>query len=115
MAIFYHYSPLEKERLYVVMDFMLFENGNLRVDLWESGMPYGMASFNLDERLEIGEIAVYNFKKLIGIMDSMIEAEIIEPPHCFVEYKSLKFPICKLRIDIPDPLYCPELKQEMKY
>jgi hypothetical protein len=102
MSSFYHYSPFEKETLWVIPLFEMGVNGQLSIFLWESGMPYLSATIKIEGTLNSGEVAINNFEKGIGLLESMILAKIIEEPHRFVLEYGLEIPICKLLVEIPE-------------
>ncbi len=102
MNSFYHYSPFEKENLWVIPLFEMAANGQPQIYLWESGMPYLSATIIIEGTLNSGEVAINNFEKGIGLLESMILAKIIEKPHRYVSESGLEIPICKLLIEIPE-------------
>jgi hypothetical protein len=104
MDSFYHYSPIEKENMRVVPLIEKGENGQPQIYLWESGMPYLIGTIKIEGILLDGEVAINDFDYGKGILDSMISAKIIEPPHRYVLENDLEIPICKLLVEIPEKL-----------
>lgn len=115
MPSFRHYCKQEKDDLLLIMIFYAFENGQLRIDVWDGGIPYAMATRKIHGDLKRGEIAVNNFDKWEGILDSMINANLISLPHRYVDEEGLHIPICHFLEEIPNMLDCPELKKSLPY
>lgn len=73
-----------------------YATGNNRLQLVDAndGIPVTMASLNPAEILKEDEIAVKNYSENEGMLDFLIENNIVGPPH---RYSIERFPICKLK------------------
>jgi hypothetical protein len=101
MNSFYHYSPFEEENLWVIPIFEMAANRQPLIYIWESGMPYLMGTIKVEAPLLDGEVAINDFDVGKGILDSMVSAKIIEPPHRYIFENDLEIPICKLLVQVP--------------
>jgi hypothetical protein len=79
--------------------FAKYQNGQVAIKLTDNadGFPYATATVCVeDDLLNEGEVAIKNYSENAGILDSLIESDIVEPPHAFVHNSFVKIPICKL-------------------
>lgn len=51
-------DPISKEKLYIQMVFSSFDNGQIRIDLWESGMPFLMLTTEVPVELKQNELVI---------------------------------------------------------
>jgi hypothetical protein len=58
--------------------------------------PYAVASVNIDG-LNRDEIAIKNYSENSGILNVLIDANIIDRPHRYIDNGYINFPIVKLK------------------
>jgi hypothetical protein len=78
-----------------------YGNGQTSIQLIDEadGCPFATATVCLeDDLMKEGEVAIKNYSENAGILDSLINAGLIEEPHAFVQSGFVKIPICKLLI-----------------
>jgi len=76
-----------------------YQNGQIAIKLIDSsdGMIYAVGTVCVEDNLlKEGEVAIKDYSENEGILGSLIEADIIEPPHAFIQAEFVKIPICKL-------------------
>lgn len=81
------------------LNFAKYNNGQTAIRLIDAadGMPFATATVCLeDDLLKEGEIAIKDYSENVGILDTLINAGVIEHPHAFVQSGWVKIPICKL-------------------
>lgn len=67
------------------------------IDDEHPGEPYMVATTNLvDTELGEDEVAIKNYSENKGVLDALIQAEVIEPPHGHIPSNFVVFPICTL-------------------
>lgn len=79
--------------------FSKYQNGQIAIRLLDlmDGMPYATATVCVeDDLLKEGEVAIKDYSENSGILESLMEADVIEPPHAFIQAEFVKIPICKL-------------------
>ncbi len=79
--------------------FAKYGNGQTAIKLidTEDGMPYATATVCVEDNLlKEDEVAIKDYSENAGILDSLIEANIIDHPHAFIQSGFVKIPICKL-------------------
>jgi hypothetical protein len=79
--------------------FAKYQNGQVAIKLTDNsdGFPYATATVCVEDNLlNEGEVAIKNYSENEGILESLIEAEVIEVPHAFIQSSFTKIPICKL-------------------
>jgi hypothetical protein len=77
-----------------------YANGQTRIQLYDTidGMPYATATTAVENGLlKEGEVAIKDWSENAGILDSLINADIVEEPHAFIQSGYVKVPICKLK------------------
>ena len=93
-----HKSPYgETYRLSVQMS--KYGNGQNAIKLFDmaDGFPYATASICVsDSLLKEDEIAIKDYSENAGILDSLINAGVIEEPHAYIQSGHVMVPICKL-------------------
>ena len=97
MSSFKHVSPYGEFQL--IAEFSNYKNGQNAITLWDTadGFPYAKASLCAeDELLESDEVAIKDYSENVGILESLIEAEIIDHPHAFIWTGHVRVPICKI-------------------
>lgn len=72
-------DPISTEKLYIQMVFSSFDNGQIRIDLWESGMPFLMLTTEVPVELKQNELVIDQCKHVI--MDTMVQEKILNPSH----------------------------------
>lgn len=94
-----HKSPYGNYQL--GLQFAKYRNGQTAIKLidMEDGMPYATATVCVEDNLlKIDEVAIKDYSENVGILDSLIESNIIDNPHAFIQTGHVKIPICKLLI-----------------
>ena len=82
--------------------FAKYQNGQVAIKLINNadGFPYATATVCVeDDLLKEGEVAIKDYSENAGILNSLIEADMIEPPHAYIQSTFTKIPICKLLIN----------------
>lgn len=77
-----------------------YPNGQTRIQLYDviDGMPYATATAPVEDGiLKEGEVAIKDWSENAGILDSLIDGNIIEEPHAYIQSSYVKVPICKLK------------------
>lgn len=79
------------------------KNGQNVIKLFDitDGFPFATASLCVsDYLLKEDEVAIKDYSENVGILDSLINARIIEEPHAYIRSGHVMVPICKLsRVD----------------
>ncbi len=81
------------------LTFAKYTNGQTVIKLvdMEDGMPFATATVAVENHLlKEDEVAIKDYSENAGILDSLIEADVIEHPHAFIHSGFVKIPICKL-------------------
>ena len=92
-----HKSPYREFQL--IAEFAKYKNDQVAIKLIDSsdGMPYATATLCVEDNLlKEGEVAIKDYSENEGILNSLIEANIVEPPHAVIQTSFVKIPICKL-------------------
>lgn len=79
--------------------FAKYKNGQVAIKLTDNadGFPYATATVCVeDDLLKEGEVAIKDYSENAGILQALIEADIIDAPHAFIQSSFTKIPICKL-------------------
>ena len=95
-----HKSPFGGEYK-LSLSFGKYKNGQTAIQLLDTsdGLPYATASVCVEDHLlKEDEVAIKDYSENQGIMDSLVEAGIIEYPHAFIQFNYVKIPVCKLTI-----------------
>lgn len=61
--------------------------------------PIATCTVNVDEVLDLDEVAIKNYSENEGMLDSLIKAKIISEPLRYVNSGFVTIPICKLLIN----------------
>ena len=72
-------DPISIEKLYIQMVFSSFDNGQIRIDLWESVMPFLMLTTKGPIELKQNELVIDQCNQ--SLIDAMVQEKIIKPPH----------------------------------
>lgn len=94
-----HKSPYGDYEL--VPSFGRYGNGQTAIKLIDSadGFPFATATVCVEDNLlKEDEVAIKNYSENEGILESLIDAGIIEHPHAFIQSSHVRIPICKLLI-----------------
>jgi hypothetical protein len=62
----------------------------------EDGMPYTTASVSIPD-LTKEEVGIKNYSENEGVLTFLLENNIVEPPHRFVQSGFVTIPVCKLK------------------
>jgi hypothetical protein len=84
-----------------VLEFGKYTNEVTAIQLIEkdTGFPFATATVNFPDKLELDEIAIKNWSENYGILEVLLENDIITPPHRFIWSGYVKVPVCKLKDD----------------
>ena len=80
--------------------FAKYKNGQVAIKLTDNsdGFPYATATVCIeDDLLNEGEVAIKDYSENEGILNSLIESDIIDHPHAFIWIGHIRVPICKIR------------------
>ena len=94
-----HKSPYGGEYR-LSLQFRTYKNGQTEIRLWDlsDGMPYATATVCVEDNLlKEDEVAIKDYSENAGILDALIEGDIVEHPHAFIQSGFVKIPICKLK------------------
>jgi hypothetical protein len=96
-TLFSYISPFG-ERYLLFIRTETYKDGKIRIQLYDSvdGTPYATATAVIDGKLEQGEVAIKDWSENEGILEFLIQNEIVKEPHRFVESGYVKVPICEL-------------------
>lgn len=67
------------------------------LDYASNGQSYAVASVSLDHPLLSDEVAIKNYSENEGILESLLKAGIVAPPHRYISSGFVQIPICKLK------------------
>lgn len=75
-----------------------YKNGGTALQLMdaEDGFPYAMATVWI-EGLAEDEVAIKNYSENEGILETLIDAGIVEKPHRLVSSGFVNIPVCRLK------------------
>ena len=81
----------------MVITMAKYQNGNNAMQLLsEEGEPYAVASVNIPTALGKEEICIKNYSENEGILELLIEDDIVEEPHGFYTSGHVEIPVCRL-------------------
>ncbi len=70
------------------------------VSLHNGATPYAVATVNLESaRLLPHEVAIKDYNENAGVLEALIRAKVVEPPHIHVPAGFVKIPVCQLTED----------------
>jgi len=75
-----------------------YQEGNTSMQLIDcaDGFPFATATVNLPGLTE-NEVAIKNYSENEGVLNFLLDNEIIEAPHRFVQSGFVNIPVCKLK------------------
>jgi len=79
-----------------------YRNGQRAIEMIDEadGAPYAVATVALvDEQLSADEVAIKNWSENEGVLESLIENEIVSAPIRYVSSGFVRVPICKLLVE----------------
>ena len=78
-----------------------YSNGRTAIELVEkNGEPMAVASVNLpSDHLESDEVAIKNYSENQGVLDALVDAQIVSQPVRFIASGFIQVPVCKLLIN----------------
>lgn len=81
------------------LQFAKYINGQTSIKLIdvEDGMPFATATISVNDQLLEDEVAIKNYSENEGILQSLIDADVIEKPHEFIQSGFVTIPVCKLK------------------
>ena len=76
-----------------------YSNGQTRIQLFdtEDGMPYATATVAIEKHLESDEVAIKDYSENAGILEALVTAGIVYPPHSYLQQNFVKIPICRMK------------------
>jgi hypothetical protein len=82
------------------LQFAKYSNGQTAIKLIDitDGMPFATATVCVeDDLVKEGEVAIKDYSENEGMLDTLIDADVIEHPHAFIQSGWVKIPVCKLK------------------
>jgi hypothetical protein len=75
-----------------------YQEGNTSMQLIDcaDGFPFATATVNLPGLTE-NEVAIKNYSENEGVLNFLLDNEIIEAPHRFVQSGFVNIPVCRLK------------------
>ena len=75
-----------------------YQEGNTSMQLIDcaDGFPFATATVNLPGLTET-EVAIKNYSENEGVLNFLLDNEIIEAPHRFVQSGFVNIPVCRLK------------------
>ena len=91
-------SPFGKDQYTLQIQYGKYKGGNKSISLIDctDGFPFATATVNLPG-LEKDEIAIKNYSENEGILEFLLENEIINQPHRYIGSGFVTVPVCKLK------------------
>ena len=92
-------STFKHNDFQLIAQFAKYANGQTAIKLIdaEDNFPFATATICVEDNLlKEGEVAIKDYSENEGILRSLIESDIVEPPHAFIQSSFTKIPICKL-------------------
>jgi len=89
------------EQFNISLVFGQYRNGQRAIEMIDEadGAPYAVATVALvDEQLSADEVAIKNWSENQGVLESLIENEIVSAPIRYVSSGFVQVPICKLLV-----------------
>ena len=76
-----------------------YGNGQNSIQLFDvnDGMPWAVASVALDYPLQSDEVAIKDYSENKGILETLLKAGVVEPPHRKVSSGFVQIPVCKMK------------------
>lgn len=78
-----------------------YENGRICLVLKDidDGMPVAKCTLNIpDKDLEEDEVFIKTYSENYGMLNTLIDAKVVAPPHKFISFHFNKIPVCKLLV-----------------
>ena len=98
MASFRFYYSIEKSDLYILINPNQYDNTNLKVDLWEGGMPFFLLSKEIDCLLETNEFVLSDSGGAQEILEAMIKNELVKSLDKKVKHGGVEYSLYELQI-----------------
>jgi hypothetical protein len=95
----YHFRSLNGNIRYTLqIQYGTYKEGNTSMQLIDcaDGFPFATATVNLPGLTE-GEVAIKNYSENEGVLDFLLENNIVELPHRHVASGFVNIPVCKLK------------------
>lgn len=91
-----HISPYGEYQ--VAVSFAKFTNGQTAISFIdvEDGMAFCKATVSIPETLSENEVAVKNWSENEGVLDTLVNNNIVKKPHRYVSSGHVSIPICEL-------------------
>jgi hypothetical protein len=89
------------EQFNISLVFGQYRNGQRAIEMIDEadGAPYAVATVALvEEQLSADEVAIKNWSENEGVLESLIENEIVSAPIRYVSSGFVQVPICKLLV-----------------
>jgi hypothetical protein len=80
--------------------FSKYRNGQTAIMLFDmsDGFPFATATVCVEDHLlNSDEVAIKDYSENEGILESLIQCNIVEHPRAFIQSGHVKIPICKLK------------------
>jgi len=94
----YNYNTPDGTAVQVSLTIGKYANGHTKIQMMDmtDGFPYATASVTVPG-LANGEVGIKNYSENEGVLAFLIENNIVEPPHRFVESGFVNIPVCKMK------------------
>jgi len=95
-----NHKTKEGETYKLSLHFSKYRNGQTAIMLFDmaDGFPFATATVCVEDHLlNSDEVAIKDYSENEGILESLIEAGIVEHPRAFIQTNHVKIPICKLK------------------
>jgi hypothetical protein len=96
MTYTYHHPYGDAVQINIVKSKYANGHNNIQMIDAEDGMPYAVASISVPGLTE-DEVGIKNYSENEGVLAFLIENNIVEQPHRFVQSGYVTIPVCKLK------------------
>jgi len=82
----------------VALEFGKYANGHNRIQIIDTtdGFPYATASVSVPD-LQADEVGIKSYSENTGVLEFLVENNIVKQPHRFVKSGYIIIPICKMK------------------
>ena len=90
---------LSNESFSVFLRRSMYKQGNqIALQLIEEdGMPFATCTINLPGQLEDDEVAIKSYSENEGMLEFLLQNELVEEPHRYIFSGYTKVPVCRLK------------------
>jgi hypothetical protein len=98
MSTFRFYDTKENSELYVIICINRYENKNLRVDLWEGGIPFLIISMFIEIELGEYEFILCSEQNAQEILLTMIKNGLVKDLNKKIQYRDTTYNLYELTL-----------------